>query len=89
MNCDILIKCNILHRFILHFFLRVIYSRHDFQVAVFWVVTRCSVAVAYQRFGRPCCLHFQVVTPCSDVGYQVSEVLAASIFRVKMEAEIF
>jgi hypothetical protein len=30
------------------------------QVEVFGVVTLCSVAVGYQRFGGPCCLHFQV-----------------------------
>jgi hypothetical protein len=27
-----------------------------FQVELFWVVTPCSVAVGYQRFGSPCCL---------------------------------
>jgi len=30
-----------------------------FQVEVFWVVTPCGVVVGYQRFGGPCCLHFQ------------------------------
>jgi hypothetical protein len=30
-----------------------------FQV-VFWVVMLCSVAVEYQRFRGPCCLHLQV-----------------------------
>jgi len=29
------------------------------QVKVFWVVTSCSGAVGYQRFGAPCCLHYQ------------------------------
>jgi hypothetical protein len=29
------------------------------QVAVVCVVTQCSVAVEYQRFGAPCCLHLQ------------------------------
>jgi hypothetical protein len=29
------------------------------QIEVFWVVTPCSVVVAYQRFGGPCCLHLQ------------------------------
>jgi len=27
------------------------------QVKVFLVVTQCSVAVGYQHFGGPCCLH--------------------------------
>jgi hypothetical protein len=30
-----------------------------FQVEVFWVVTPCSVAVGYQPFSGPCCLHLQ------------------------------
>jgi len=29
------------------------------QVEVFWVVTQCSNAVGYQRFGGPCYLHLQ------------------------------
>jgi hypothetical protein len=29
------------------------------QVEAFWVVTPCSVAVGYQRFRGPCCLHLQ------------------------------
>jgi len=28
------------------------------QVAVFWVMTPCNVALGYRRFGGPCCLHF-------------------------------
>jgi hypothetical protein len=28
-----------------------------FEVEVFWFVTPCTVAVGYQRFGGPCCLH--------------------------------
>jgi len=28
-------------------------------VEVFWVLTPCGVAVGYQCFGGPCCLHFQ------------------------------
>jgi len=27
------------------------------QVVVLWVVTSCSIAVGYQRFEGPCCLH--------------------------------
>jgi len=27
------------------------------QVGVFWVVALCSVAVGYQHFGGPYCLH--------------------------------
>jgi hypothetical protein len=27
------------------------------QVEVFWFVTPCSVAIGYQCFGGPCCLH--------------------------------
>jgi hypothetical protein len=30
-----------------------------FCLLVFWVVTPCSDAVGYQRFGGPCCLHLQ------------------------------
>jgi len=26
---------------------------------IFWVVAPCNVAVGYQRFGEPCCLHLQ------------------------------
>jgi len=29
------------------------------QVAVFWIVPPCSVAVGYHRFGEPCCLHLR------------------------------
>jgi len=29
------------------------------QVAVFWVVTMCSVVLEYQHFKGPCCLHLQ------------------------------
>jgi hypothetical protein len=29
------------------------------QVKVFWVVMLCSVAVGYQCFRGPCCLHLQ------------------------------
>jgi hypothetical protein len=29
---------------------------------VFRIVTPCNDVVGYQRFGRPCCLHLQVVT---------------------------
>jgi hypothetical protein len=29
------------------------------QVDVVCVVTPCSVAVGYQRFGEPCCFHLQ------------------------------
>jgi hypothetical protein len=29
------------------------------QVVAFWVVILCSVAVRYQCFGGPCCLHLQ------------------------------
>jgi hypothetical protein len=31
-----------------------------FQVAVFWVVTSCSIVVGYQIFRGPCCLHIPV-----------------------------
>jgi hypothetical protein len=31
------------------------------QVEVFWVVTPCSVAVGYQHFRGPCCLHLQAL----------------------------
>jgi len=27
------------------------------HVEVLWVMTPCSVAVGYQSFGSPCCLH--------------------------------
>jgi len=30
-----------------------------FQVKIFWSVMQRSVAVGYQRFGGPCCLHLQ------------------------------
>jgi hypothetical protein len=30
-----------------------------FPFEVFWVVTPRNFAVGYQRFGGPCCLHFQ------------------------------
>jgi len=29
------------------------------QVKVFWVVMMCNVAVGYQHFRVPCCLHLQ------------------------------
>jgi len=29
------------------------------QVEVFWVVMPCSIAVGYQHFRGPCCLHLQ------------------------------
>jgi hypothetical protein len=42
----------------------VVENKHEMrvlkiQVEVFWLVTPCSVAIEYRRFGRPCCLHFQ------------------------------
>jgi len=29
------------------------------QVEVLWIVMPCNVAIGYQRFGVPCCLHLQ------------------------------
>jgi hypothetical protein len=29
------------------------------KMAVFWVVTPCSLVEVYQRFRGPCCLHHQ------------------------------
>jgi len=29
------------------------------EIALFWVVTWCSVAVGYHRFGARCCFHLQ------------------------------
>jgi len=29
------------------------------QVVALWLVTPCSVAIRYDRFGGPCCLHLQ------------------------------
>jgi hypothetical protein len=29
------------------------------MMAVFWVVAPCSMAIVYQRFRGPCCLHHQ------------------------------
>jgi hypothetical protein len=29
------------------------------EMAVFWVVTPCSLVECYQRFRGPCCLHHQ------------------------------
>jgi hypothetical protein len=53
----------------LHFFLRDLrccnYAKFEvitlvkIQIVVFCVVTPCSVAVGYQRFGGPCCLELQ------------------------------
>jgi len=38
------------------------------QVVVLWIMTSCSIALGYQCFGGPCCLHLQgpdvVVTLC-------------------------
>jgi len=31
------------------------------HVEVFWVVTSCNVAVGYQHFRGPCCLHLHPV----------------------------
>jgi hypothetical protein len=33
------------------------------RVMVFWVITPCSDAVEYQRFGGPCSLNFQASQP--------------------------
>jgi hypothetical protein len=30
------------------------------QFKIFWVVTPCNVAVGYQCFGGPCCLHLHL-----------------------------
>jgi len=43
-----------------------------FQVDVFWVVTLCSVVVGQQRFGGPCCLHFQGSTKVDHVMFLFS-----------------
>jgi hypothetical protein len=34
------------------------FSRRRFRSRSFPVVTRCTVAVRYQQFGRSCCIHF-------------------------------
>jgi hypothetical protein len=35
---------------------------------MFWVMTSCSVAVGYQRFRCPCCLHLQDDVKAADGG---------------------
>jgi hypothetical protein len=38
------------------------------QVDIFWILTPFSVAVGYQGFGGPCCLHLQGILPhCNTV----------------------
>jgi hypothetical protein len=37
------------------------------QLAIFWVVTSCSVAVGYWRFGEPCCFNFQPEDGVKDI----------------------
>jgi len=36
-----------------------IYTEMNIQFEDFWVVTTCSDAVGYQRFGGPGCIHLQ------------------------------
>jgi hypothetical protein len=36
-----------------------VFTAVEIQVEVFRVVTPCNVAIGYQRFGGPCCLHLQ------------------------------
>jgi hypothetical protein len=36
-----------------------VFTAAKIQVEVFWIVMPCRVAVGYQHFGRPCCLHLQ------------------------------
>jgi hypothetical protein len=59
--------------------------RFSFKITVYWDVTPCSLADRYQRFGGTSCLHLRrgrrrVV---SQTGTNVSEELAASIFKLK------
>jgi hypothetical protein len=34
-------------------------GKHFHGVDLFWVVMTCSVVVGYQRFGGPCCHHYE------------------------------
>jgi len=36
-----------------------VFTAVTIQVKVFWVVTHCRVALGYQHFRGPCCLHPQ------------------------------
>jgi len=36
-----------------------IFTAVRIQTVVFWAATPSGVVVGYQRFGGPCCLHFQ------------------------------
>jgi hypothetical protein len=34
-----------------------VFTAAKIQVEVFWILTPCSDAIAYRRFGGPCFLH--------------------------------
>jgi len=36
-----------------------VFAAVKIQVGALWFIAPCSVAVGYQGFGGPCCLHFQ------------------------------
>jgi len=48
-------------------------------VELFWVMTQCSVAVGYQRFGEPCCLNMPQHYRASQ-----SRRPRLSFFKIKM-----
>jgi hypothetical protein len=65
------------------------------QVEEFWVVTPCSVAIGYQRFGGLCCLHlqggmFRVDESCEPLPPQRDPDARFEVFRtMKIQVEVF
>jgi hypothetical protein len=45
---------------LLYFYVCNSHFRQWIRVEVLWIMTPCTVVVAYQRFRGPCCLHFMV-----------------------------
>jgi hypothetical protein len=44
------------------------------KMAVFWVVTPCSLVEVHQRFRSPCCLHRQGIVLMMEAIFQVNRV---------------
>jgi hypothetical protein len=54
----------------------------NIQIAVFWVVTPCSAAIGYRRFGGPCCSHLRKIgSAWSMVIFQKASTIITTVMK--------